>query len=217
MSLSEGELDPDPIRQFHRWFEEATLSEISEPNAMVLATASPDGRPSARIVLLRGYDERGFVFFTNYESRKGRELEANPHAALVFHWHDLERQVRVEGPVERISAEESDAYFQSRPAGSRLGPGPRARARSLPIARSWKPAFVPSSSSTPTARFPAPSTGADTASFPRSSSSGKADPAGCTTGCGTPEAKAIGSSSGCRRDFVCARQLLSGIQPDRDF
>jgi len=121
LSLGEGELDPDPIRQFHQWFEEATLSEIPEPNAMVLATASPDARPSARIVLLRGYDERGFVFFTNYESRKGRELDANPHAALVFHWHDLERQVRVEGPVVRSSAEESDAYFQSRPAGSRLG------------------------------------------------------------------------------------------------
>jgi len=121
LSLSEGELDPDPIRQFHRWFEAATLSAIPEPNAMVLATASPAGRPSARIVLLRGYDERGFVFFTNYESRKGRELEANPHAALVFHWHDLERQVRVEGPVVRSAVEESDAYFQSRPAGSRLG------------------------------------------------------------------------------------------------
>jgi pyridoxamine 5'-phosphate oxidase len=121
LSLTEGELDSDPIRQFHRWFEAATLSEIPEPNAIVLATASPDARPSARIVLLRGYDERGFVFFTNYESRKGRELDANPHAALVFHWHELERQVRVEGPVMRVSVEESDAYFQSRPAGSRLG------------------------------------------------------------------------------------------------
>ena len=129
LSLSEGELDPDPIRQFHRWFEEATLSEIAEPNVMVLATASADGRPSARIVLLRGYDERGFAFFTNYESRKGRELEANPHAALVFHWHDLERQVRIEGAVARVSAEESDSYFQGRPAGSRLAPGPRARVR----------------------------------------------------------------------------------------
>ncbi len=121
LSLSEGELDPDPIRQFHQWFEEATLSEIPEPNAMVLATASPDARTSARFVLLRVYDERGFFFFTNYESRKGRELDANPHAALAFHWHDLERQIRVEGPVVRSSAEESDAYFQSRPAGSRLG------------------------------------------------------------------------------------------------
>jgi pyridoxamine 5'-phosphate oxidase len=121
MRLTEGELDPDPVRQFHRWIEEATLSEVPEPNAMALATATPEGRPSARIVLLRGYDERGFAFFTNYESRKGRELDANPHAALVFHWHDLDRQVRVEGRVERVSAEESDTYFQSRPACSRLG------------------------------------------------------------------------------------------------
>ncbi len=121
LSLTEGELERDPIRQFQRWFEEATLSEIPEPNAMALATATPDGCPSVRIVLLRGYDNRGFVFFTNYESRKGRELEANPRAALVFYWHDLERQVRVEGPVERTSVEESDVYFQSRPAGSKLG------------------------------------------------------------------------------------------------
>ena len=121
LSLSETDVDSDPIRQFHRWFEDATLAEIPEPNAMALATATPDGRPSARIVLLRGYNERGFTFFTNYESRKGRELEVNPRAALVFHWHDLERQVRIEGKVERVSAAESDAYFQSRPAGSRLG------------------------------------------------------------------------------------------------
>ncbi len=121
LSLTEGELDPDPIRQFHCWFEAATLSEIPEPNAMVLATAAADGRPSARVVLLRGYDDRGFVFFTNYDSRKGRELAANPHAALVFHWHDLERQVRVEGAVAQVTLEESDAYFQSRPASSRLG------------------------------------------------------------------------------------------------
>jgi len=119
--LSETDVDPDPIRQFHRWFEEATLAEIPEANAMTLATATPQGQPSARVVLLRGYDERGFAFFTNYESRKGRELDANPRAALVFHWHDLERQVRIEGAVERVSADESDAYFQSRPAGSRLG------------------------------------------------------------------------------------------------
>lgn len=121
LSLSASDLDPDPIRQFHRWFEEATLSDISEPNAMTLATATADGRPSARIVLLRGCDDRGFAFFTNYESRKGRELAANPRAALVFHWHDLERQVRVEGTAVRVSAEESDAYYESRPLGSRLG------------------------------------------------------------------------------------------------
>jgi pyridoxamine 5'-phosphate oxidase len=121
MSLSEADLEPDPVRQFEKWFREATLCEVPEPNAMTLATATLDGRPSARVVLLRGCDERGFAFFTHYESRKGRELAVNPRAALVFHWHDLERQVRVEGKVERVSAEESDAYFQSRPLGSRLG------------------------------------------------------------------------------------------------
>jgi pyridoxamine 5'-phosphate oxidase len=120
-SLEESALDPDPIRQFQRWFDEATRSGIEDPNAMSLATATPDGRPSVRVVLLRGCDERGFTFFTNYLSRKGRELEANPQAALVFHWQPLERQVRVEGSVERVSDEESDAYFQSRPTGSRLG------------------------------------------------------------------------------------------------
>jgi pyridoxamine 5'-phosphate oxidase len=121
LSLDEADVDADPIRQFHKWFEEAISAEIPEPHAMAIATATPEGRPSLRVVLLRGYDERGFTFFTNYESRKGRELGANPHAALVFYWHDLERQVRVEGSVQRVSPEESDAYFHSRPAGSRLG------------------------------------------------------------------------------------------------
>jgi len=120
-NLREDEVDPDAIRQFERWFDEATKAGIAEPDAMTLATATLDGRPSARIVLLRGVDDRGFAFFTNYDSRKGRELEANPYAAIVFFWHDLERQVRVEGRVYRVSAEESDQYFQSRPASSRIG------------------------------------------------------------------------------------------------
>jgi pyridoxamine 5'-phosphate oxidase len=119
--LREEDVDPDPIRQFGRWFDEAMHCEVPEPNAMTLATASADGRPSARIVLLRGVDERGFAFFTNYESRKARELDANPRAALVFFWHQLERQVRIEGRVERVGADESDRYFQSRPATSRIG------------------------------------------------------------------------------------------------
>jgi pyridoxamine 5'-phosphate oxidase len=119
--LTEVDLDPDPIRQFHKWFEGAALRDIPEPGAMVVATSTPDGRPSVRFVLLRGYDERGFVFFTSYESRKGRELAVNPQAALAFYWHDLDRQVRVEGRVERVSAQESDDYFDSRPSGSRLG------------------------------------------------------------------------------------------------
>jgi pyridoxamine 5'-phosphate oxidase len=120
-NLREDDVDPDPIRQFESWFDEATKSGNAEPNAMTLATATPDGRPSARVVLLRGLDDRGFAFFTNYDSRKGRELDSNPFAALVFFWHELERQVRVEGSVERVSAEESDSYFQGRPASARIG------------------------------------------------------------------------------------------------
>jgi pyridoxamine 5'-phosphate oxidase len=119
--LLEEEVDPDPIRQFLAWFDEASQSGAAESNAMALATAAPDGRPSVRMVLLRGVDERGFAFFTNYESRKARELEANPQAALVFFWHELERQVRVEGRVERVSGKESDLYFESRPKGARIG------------------------------------------------------------------------------------------------
>jgi pyridoxamine 5'-phosphate oxidase len=120
-NLREDEVDPNAIRQFERWFDEAMKAGVSEPDAMTLATATPDGRPSARVVLLRGVDDRGFVFFTNYDSRKGRELAANPWAALVLFWHELERQVRVEGQVRRVSVQESDYYFQSRPAGSRIG------------------------------------------------------------------------------------------------
>jgi pyridoxamine 5'-phosphate oxidase len=118
--LLEADLDPDPIRQFRVWFDQALGSGLAEPNAMTLATATADGRPSARMVLIKGVDERGFVFYSNYESRKGRELAGNPHAALVFYWAELERQIRIEGAVEQVSAEESDAYFQSRPLGSRL-------------------------------------------------------------------------------------------------
>ena len=113
--------DPDPLRQFEAWFVEAQRAGAHVPEAMAVATATPDGAPSARMVLLKGVDERGFVFFTNYESRKGLELEANPRAALLFHWEALGRQVRVEGPVERVSAAEYDKYFSSRPVGSRLG------------------------------------------------------------------------------------------------
>ncbi len=119
-SLHEHEVASDPITQFQSWFEEAITSNLPEPNAMTLATVS-NGRPSARIVLLKGYDQRGFVFYTNYESRKGRELIANPLAALTFFWPELERQIRIEGKAEKISPEESDQYFESRPRGSRLG------------------------------------------------------------------------------------------------
>lgn len=120
-ALNEADVDPDPIRQFQRWLDQAIAAELPEPNAMTLATATRDGIPSARIVLLKGLDARGFAFYTNYESRKGRELADNPQAALVFLWTVLERQVRIEGQVEKVTAAETDAYFQSRPLASRLG------------------------------------------------------------------------------------------------
>jgi pyridoxamine 5'-phosphate oxidase len=121
MTLSESDLDPDPIRQFEYWLGDAIRADLPEPNAMALATATPDGRPSVRIVLLRELDQRGFAFFTSFASRKSQEMDANPFAAMVFHWVELERQVRVEGRVERVSDAESDSYFATRPVGSRLG------------------------------------------------------------------------------------------------
>ena len=132
LTLYERDLDPDPIRQFDRWLAEAMAADVAEANAMTLATASPEGRPSARIVLLRGCDSRGFTFFTDHDSRKGRELDANPHAALVFFWRELERQVRVEGAIVRVSDDESDAYFRSRPFGSRVGAWASDQSQVLP-------------------------------------------------------------------------------------
>jgi pyridoxamine 5'-phosphate oxidase len=120
-SLDETSVDADPIRQFEAWFKQALDARLPEPNTMTLATVDARGYPSARIVLIKGVDERGFVFFTNYESRKGLDLAANPHASLLFYWIELERQVRVEGTVVKTAADESDAYFNSRPLGSRIG------------------------------------------------------------------------------------------------
>lgn len=120
-TLDESDVAPDPMLQFRDWFDEAIARNLPEPNAMTLATATREGRPSSRIVLLKGFDQRGFVFYTNYLSRKGREIQENPFASLTFFYPTMERQIRVEGPVQRISAEDSDAYFASRPLGSRLG------------------------------------------------------------------------------------------------
>ncbi len=119
--LSEDASHADPLKQFEQWLNEAIAAEIPEPNAMTLATVGSDLRPSTRVVLIKGYDERGIVFYTNYDSRKGRELAGNPFAALQFHWVELERVVRIEGRVEKTSAGESDAYFHSRPLDSRIG------------------------------------------------------------------------------------------------
>ncbi len=119
--LSEADAAPNPFKQFQIWFEQALAAQLPEPNAMTLATTTPDGKPSARMVLLKNFDQRGFVFYTNYKSHKGQELADNPQAALVFWWAELERQVRIEGRVEKVSDHESDEYFHSRPLNSRLG------------------------------------------------------------------------------------------------
>ncbi len=119
--LSEEASHVDPLQQFDQWLHEAIQTEVPEPNAMTVATVASDLRPSTRVVLIKGYDARGIVWYSNYDSRKGRELAGNPFAALQFHWVELERVVRIEGRVERVSAEESDAYFQSRPLDSRIG------------------------------------------------------------------------------------------------
>ena len=119
--LSEDASNADPLKQFDRWLNEAIQSEVPEPNAMTLATVANNMRPSTRVVLIKGYDELGIVWYTNYESRKGKELAGNPFAALQFHWVELERVVRIEGRMEKVSDEESDSYFHSRPLDSRIG------------------------------------------------------------------------------------------------
>lgn len=120
-SLDEQDVAPSPLQQFGKWWNDATSSEIDEPNAMTLATSTPDGRPSARIVLLKSFSEEGFLFFTNYESRKGQELAQNPYVTLLFFWRELERQVRIEGIVSRAGEQVSNEYYNSRPLGSRIG------------------------------------------------------------------------------------------------
>jgi pyridoxamine 5'-phosphate oxidase len=119
--LDESASAADPLQQFQNWLDQAIAAQLAEPNAMTLATVSADGRPSTRVVLIKGVDERGIVWYTNYDSRKGRELAANPQAALQFHWVELERVVRIEGRVEKVSETESDAYFATRPLDSRIG------------------------------------------------------------------------------------------------
>jgi pyridoxamine 5'-phosphate oxidase len=134
--LDETDVALDPIAQFRRWMDEALAARVPEPTAMTLATATADAAPDARIVLLKGVDERGFVFFTDYRSRKGQELAENPRAALVFYWSELERQVRVLGRVERAAREESEAYYRSRPLGSRLGAWASHQSQVIP-GRAW--------------------------------------------------------------------------------
>lgn len=121
MGLSEQDAGTDPLALFHKWFQDAVKSGVYLPESMALGTATPEGKPSVRLVLLKGYDPRGFVFFTNYGSRKAAELDANPQATLVFHWPILQRQIRIEGQAGKVTQEESEAYFHSRPRGSQIG------------------------------------------------------------------------------------------------
>ena len=139
--LDESDVDADPFKQFHAWLREALAAEVPEPTAMTLATVDDEGSPSARIMLLKALDERGFVFYTNYESRKGRELATRPRAALTFFWKELERQVRIEGSVEKVSAAESDEYFASRPLGSRIGAWASTQSATI-ASRPWLEARV---------------------------------------------------------------------------
>lgn len=153
-ALLESQVAAHPVAQFERWFADAVDAAIPEPNAMALATVGAGGRPACRIVLLKGVDREGFVFYTNYESRKGAELDAHPHAALTFWWPPLERQVRIEGTVERVSAGEADEYFASRPLGNRVGAWASDQSRVVPdrealearaaeVARSFADGVVP--------------------------------------------------------------------------
>ena len=129
--LDEKDIETDPINQFEKWFEDAVKNKVNEPNVMHLSTATPDGIPSGRIMLLKGFDENGFVFFTNYDSRKGGELQINSNASMTFLWLELYRQVRIEGKVHQISSEESDEYFHSRPRGSQIGAVASSQSRIL--------------------------------------------------------------------------------------
>ena len=143
-TLDESSVDPDPVALFTEWLAQALKAELPEPNAMTVATATADGEPSARVVLLRGYDERGFVFFTDYRSQKGVELSTNPRTALVFYWSALDRQVRIVGSAAKISREESEAYFRTRPRGSRLGAWISHQSQVIPSRRGCSTTRCPS-------------------------------------------------------------------------
>jgi pyridoxamine 5'-phosphate oxidase len=155
-SLSKSDVDPDPIRQFLLWLQEAINANAHEPNAMTLATCTRDGVPSARIVLLKGIDERGLAFFTNYLSRKARELEENPRAAVVFYWPELERQVRIEGMIVRTSAEESEKYFSNRPTSARVGSAASIQSEPVPSREFLEKKFEELLSQHPDGNIPRP-------------------------------------------------------------
>jgi pyridoxamine 5'-phosphate oxidase len=203
-TLDESDVAPDPYRQFEHWFAEASKAQLHEPNAMTLATTGPDGRPAARIVLLKMFDARGFAFFTNYHSRKGRELAANAAAALLFFWPELERQVRIEGTTAPLDPAESAAYFSGRPRGSQLGAWASPQSEPIDGRTALEARFAAVEHAIGrAARCHARRTGADTASRPIPSSSGRAAPRACTIGSAIAargSTPARGSSTGLRRE-----------------
>ena len=193
--LLEKDLARDPFRQFEKWFQEAEAAKLPEPNAMVLATAGRHGQPGARIVLLKGMDGRGFVFYTNYESHKGRDLEAHPRAALTFPWIALERQVIIEGTVTRVAREESEAYFHTRPRLSQLAAWASPQSTIISGRGVIEESLKVLEKNMPARRCPCRRNGAATGSRRRPWNSGRAGAAGCTTACGTAGKRTAGSSS----------------------
>jgi pyridoxamine-phosphate oxidase len=155
-TLNENDVNLNPILQFEKWFKEAVDSKVNEPNAMTVCTASKNGKPSARILLLRNFNENGFVFYTNYNSRKGEEIEQNPQAALLFFWPELERQVRIEGTLEKQSAAESDVYFNTRPRGSKLGAWSSPQSKTVNSRKILDDAYNTYSEKFPTENVPRP-------------------------------------------------------------
>ncbi len=185
--FTERDLSPDPMEQFARWFRQVAAGGVlHEPNAMVVSTATPDGRPSSRTVLLKQYDDRGFVFFTNYGSRKGRELAANPYVSLLFPWHPMARQVIVTGTASRVSREETVGYFRTRPHGSQLGAWASEQSTVIGSREELIERYEELAARYPEGeKVPARRTGAASAWCPKPSSSGRGTGTGCTTGCGT--------------------------------
>ena len=206
LHLARPDLGPDPIEQFRVWLAAAREAGIYEPEAMTLATVDADGRPRARYVLLRGLDERGFCFFTNYRSAKARELEAHPHAALTFGWLQVHRSVRVEGPAERLPEAESDAYFAARPRAARISAWASPQSEVISSREELERAVAAVEQRFADAEVPAPRTGAASWCAPSASSCGRGARGACTIACATSAPATAGASSASPR-----RLALGGL------
>ncbi|MGC4049907.1 MAG: pyridoxal 5'-phosphate synthase [Paludibaculum sp.] len=210
--LDEKTVHRDPFQQFRTWLDQALASSLREPNAMALATASRDGLPTCRMVLLKGFDTRGFVFFTNYESHKGMDLDENPMAALTFYWAELERQVRITGGVDRVSPAESDEYFSARPPLARLGAAASPRAAPFPAVPGSRNRWNWCNRSTRMATSPGPKAGAAIGSNPSPLSSGRAAVTVSTIGFSTSRPSPAGASPVLRHNFSFSSPSSSKLQ-----